>query len=76
MLRRYRVSGCLLILFSAALGSRLWGQGKTGAARAIPAPALKLPAPKDNKAITEIDCTSDRLGSNIPASSIVEPVPR
>ncbi len=75
MLRRNRAFACLVILFPSFLGISLWGQGKpTGAASAIPAPASKMPAPKEDKAITETDCSTTRLGGEIPVTAIGEPV--
>jgi hypothetical protein len=45
-----------------------------GAAETIPAPGSKLPPAPTNDVITAADITVERVGTNIPASAIGEPV--
>jgi Tannase and feruloyl esterase len=45
-----------------------------GAAEAVPAPVSKLPPSSANRTITAADITLERVGTNIPASAIGEPV--
>src|ERR1051325_8209794 len=45
-----------------------------GAAEALPAPGSKLPPAPANRTITAADITIERVGTNIPASAIGEPV--
>jgi hypothetical protein len=43
-------------------------------AEPIPAPGSKLPPASSDKVITAADITVERVGTNIPASAIGEPV--
>jgi hypothetical protein len=75
-MRKHKIFvAALLLALSAA--SMLWGQARPQAsagAPAIPAAGSKLPALAANTAITEADCTAQKLGASIPIASIGEPV--
>src|SRR4051812_23191259 len=47
---------------------------QSGSAAVIQPAAAKLPAPGPDRVITEADCTSGKLGTNIPVPAIGEPV--